>query len=240
MEKDGTVTTLTNTHTPETTEATVKKVWEDDNNRDGKRPAALKVTLSEGSEVTLSEANDWSGTVTDLPKYDKGQVIDYTWSEETVKGYEMIGKTTEGTVTTLTNAHTPETTEATVQKVWNDNNNKLGLRPASVTVTLSNGQTVQLSAANGWSATVENLPATKDGRPITYTWTERSVPEYVLTDTQANGNETVITNSLWERPPVPEDEVPPKVPGRPVVVLDEYETPLGVEVMINHVGDCFE
>ena len=45
-----------------------------------------------------------------------------------------------------------------VRKVWSDNNNELGLRPGSITVVLSNGMSVQLSAANGWSATVTGLP----------------------------------------------------------------------------------
>ena len=29
-------------------------------------------------------------------------------------------------------------------------------------------------------------------------------------------------------------------PGKPTQVLEDYETPLGVEVIINHVGDCFD
>ena len=37
--KEGTVTTLTNSYTTEVTEATVRKVWEDSENQDGKRPA---------------------------------------------------------------------------------------------------------------------------------------------------------------------------------------------------------
>ena len=44
----------------EETEATVKKVWNDSENQDGKRPAELKVTLSNGTEVTLNEANGWT------------------------------------------------------------------------------------------------------------------------------------------------------------------------------------
>ena len=69
---NGTVTTLTNSYEPEETEATVKKVWNDANNQDGKRPAELKVTLSNGTEVTLNEANGWSATVDQLQKYEAG------------------------------------------------------------------------------------------------------------------------------------------------------------------------
>ena len=52
--KNGTITTLTNSRATEETEATVKKVWNDANNQDGKRPETLKVTLSNGTEVTLN------------------------------------------------------------------------------------------------------------------------------------------------------------------------------------------
>ena len=39
----------------------MKKVWNDANNQDGKRPAALKVTLSNGTEVTLNEGKRMDG-----------------------------------------------------------------------------------------------------------------------------------------------------------------------------------
>jgi hypothetical protein len=42
-----------------------------------------------------------------------------------------------------------------------------------------------------------------------------------------SGNTTVFTNRY-------------RVPEKPMVYLDTYETPLGVGVTINHVGDCFE
>ena len=83
------MTTLTNKHTPATTEATVKKVWDDANNQDGIRPAeSLTVTLSERrTEVTLNEANNgWTATIEDLPKYANGEEIDYTWTEEDLPG----------------------------------------------------------------------------------------------------------------------------------------------------------
>ena len=64
---------------PETTSVSVKKVWDDANNQDGKRPDSITVTLSNGTEFTLNEANDWTATVEDLPMYDGGKEISYTW-----------------------------------------------------------------------------------------------------------------------------------------------------------------
>ena len=93
------------------------------------------------------------------------------------EGYSLTDTSVDGTITTLTNSYTPEETEATVKKVWKDSNNQDGKRPESLTVTLSNGETVTLNAANGWEATVDNLPKYANGQPITYTWTEGEMPE---------------------------------------------------------------
>ena len=103
--------TITNT---ELTEASVKKVWDDADDKDGIRPEELKVVLNNGTEdvaeETLSEDNDWSATVKDLPKYDSnGDAVEYTWTEkELPEGYELTDTSVEGTITTLTNTHVPE------------------------------------------------------------------------------------------------------------------------------------
>ena len=49
-----------------------------------------------------------------------------------------------------------------------------------------------------------------------------------------------IGKEIIERPPLEEGQPMPKVPGKVTFIIDEYDTPLGVEVMINHVGDCFD
>ena len=195
-------------NTPELTEATVKKVWNDANNQDGKRPESLEVTLSNGTKVTLNEENKWTATVKNLPKYKEGKVIEYTWTESKLpEGYELTNIASEGTITTITNTHIPELTEATVKKVWNDANNQDGKQPESLEVTLSNGTKVTLNEENGWTATVENLPKYKDGKVIEYTWTESKLPEgYELTGTSTDGTITTITNThIPEKPNEPEE-----------------------------------
>ena len=127
-----------------------------------------------------------------------------------------------------------------VRKEWDDNGDVMGLRPDSVTVTLSNGSTYVLYEGNEWSVTVENLPDRIDGQPVTYTWTEQEVPGYVLAETKVDGTETTLVNRLWMPPQPPEGQKPPKTTGETWYVFDDYDTPLGLEIMINHVGDCFE
>ena len=103
---EGTLTTLTNTYDPELTSATVKKIWDDKDDKAGKRPDSLTVILSDGTEVILNEDNDWQATVEDLPKYADGKEIEYTWEEgDMPKGYELTYTAKNGTITVLTNAY---------------------------------------------------------------------------------------------------------------------------------------
>jgi len=194
---DGYVTTLTNHYTPETVSVTVKKVWDDANDQDGKRPESLTVTLSNGTQVVLHEANQWTATVTDLPKYEDGNEILYTWTEGNMpEGYTLTGTVVDGYVTTLTNHYTPETVSVTVKKVWDDADNQDGKRPESLTVTLSNGTQVVLNEDNQWTATVTDLPKYEDGNEIIYIWSEEDVPlGYIASDPNADGTTTTLTSS---------------------------------------------
>ena len=52
----------------------------------------------------MNESNEWTATVTDLPKHADGTEITYTWTVENVpEGYTITDIEVEGTVTTLTN-----------------------------------------------------------------------------------------------------------------------------------------
>ncbi len=135
-----------------------------------------------------------------------------------------------------------ETVSVTVRKEWKDDNNKSGERPKKIRMTLNKETVVWLSEENGWEATVEGLPKkTEDGTEITYTWTEQRIGGYRQTDRETIGNVTTFTNALYSIPEPPEGYKPPKKPrGGGYTEFDEYETALGIEVMINHVGDCFD
>uniref|UniRef100_UPI0012DD27F3 Cna B-type domain-containing protein n=1 Tax=Streptococcus ruminantium TaxID=1917441 RepID=UPI0012DD27F3 len=148
--------TITNTYKPSTTSIKVNKVWKDKDNQDGLRPTSITVNLLADGEVVKTETitpnadGDWSHTFTDLPEYKNGKKITYTVSEEKVEGYET---TVEGT--TITNTHTPETTEVAGTKTWNDNNDQDGKRPKSITVNLlADGQPVAskiVTADDNWA-----------------------------------------------------------------------------------------
>ena len=128
----------------------------------------------------------------------------------------MDGFDTEIDGFNVINTRSTDWTSVTVIKVWDDQNNKQKIRPASIRMTLSNGMSVVLNAANNWTATIDHLPTKgEDGKTIEYTWKEQ----------------TVLTNAPVKRP---------GGPGTPYLIIEEYSTPLGVEIIINHVGDCFD
>ena len=186
--------TITNTLNPILVDVTVKKVWEDKGNQDGKRPASLKVTLVKNDQatdtiVTLT-APDWTATIKDQPKYVNNQLVEYTWTEETVDDYTLSKSTSEdGYTTTLTNTHEVEKINVSVEKRWDDANDQDGKRPTSITVQLkangnNSGDPVTLNATNGWKYTWSNLDKKADGEAITYTVLETSkLPQGYRSDT---------------------------------------------------------
>ena len=218
----------------------VIKTWNDNNNKDGNRPGAVTVRLlADGVEVAtaqLAESNGWKTVFTGLPRLTaEKQKIVYTITEDPVEWYEA-----EIHGFNIRNNYKPELTSVTVRKEWDDNNNDQNLRPESIVMTLNNGMTVLLSAGNNWTATISDLPTRVNGQPATYTWTEQKVLNYGLTSVVTEGNTTTFTNTLWKRPETPPTEgKKPKTTGE-TVTFEEYKTPLGVESIINHVGDCFD
>ena len=192
---------VTNSYTPEQTGVTVSKSWQDSNNQDGIRPESVTVVLLANGEetdktLTLSEGNKWTGTFTELDKYAAGEEIEYKVQELAVEGYETVisGDQYEGYI--VTNSHTPETTEVSGSKTWNDNNDQDGARPDSITIhLLANGKevdSVTVTAANGWSWTFENLPKNENGKAINYTVTETAVEDY---STTVNGYNVTNTHT---------------------------------------------
>ena len=202
-------------------------------------PESITVHLyAGGTEIKtakLTAQNGWKRKFGDLPKFVDGHPIKYSITEDPVECY-----VTEIHGFTITNRYVPELMSVSVRKVWNDEDNRQQKRPLSIWMKLSNGMSVILNEANGWSATITGLPARVNGKPAVYTWTEQSVAGYELESKVTEGSTTVFTNRLWTRPDEPEAGRTPKTPGDTWYVFEEYDTPLGVEVIINHVGDCFD
>ncbi|MBF0713383.1 Cna B-type domain-containing protein, partial [Gemella sp. GH3] len=199
---------ITNKYTPETTQVSGVKTWEDNNNQDGKRPTSITVNLLANGEIVqskeISEQDNWSYEFTNLPKFKDGQEVNYTVTENQVEGY-----TPEINGYNITNKYTPETTQVTGQKTWEDNNNQDGKRPTSITVNLlSNGEIVQIkevSEQDNWSYEFTNLPKFKDGKEVNYTVTENQVTGYEtiingynITNKYTSETTQVSGQKVWE------------------------------------------
>ena len=182
-----------NTHVPETVTIEGTKTWEHLRNSPELSPDSITVRLkADGSEVaakTVTANDDWSWTFEDLPKYKAGEEIVYTITEDTVPDYTP---SVDGF--NITNTYTPGKTQVTVTKVWDDGNDKDGIRPQEVTIKLfadgtDTGKTLVLSADTGWMGSFADLNIRKGEREIVYTVEE--VLTDVITGTDGHGTYSV-------------------------------------------------
>ena len=178
--------TITNSHDPEKINISGTKVWNDNNDQDGKRPTKITVQVLKGEQVVaemeVSAETDWKFEFKDLPKYEKGKEITYELKEVSVEHYttKVTGK--DGKYT-ITNTHTPAKINVKGQKIWDDANNKDGIRPDSIVVKLlangvETGKTATASVASGWTYEFTDLDRYQDGgKEIVYTVKEAYVPK---------------------------------------------------------------
>lgn len=207
---------------PKTTNLTVNKVWNDNDDQDGKRRTVTfdlyrklageaDYTKMDGQSRDINvNAGDSAAYWFDLPVVVDGKQAEYKAKEATrIDGY--TAQCTDpasmddgsGMAMTCTNTHTPETTSLGVNKVWNDANNQDGSRPDSITVHLvKNGvktnQSATLNAANNWSNAnaFTNLPVYENGMKITYGVQEDVPSGYTVTTDGVDKNRNItLTNT---------------------------------------------
>ena len=203
---------LTNHHDIITKNYVVTKTWNDEDDNDGMRPESITIQLLDGNgevveyngqtEFTLTtdnateeDSNKWSFTFENLPVYSEGQEINYTVVEKVDS--EKYERTDDLTTLDIINTHEPEIINFTINKVWDDDNDRDGRRPDSITIQLlgngeAYGEPVTLTIENAiddntWSHTFESLPKYIDGNPVEYTISEESVAYYTAGEvTQVN------------------------------------------------------
>ena len=217
----------------EKTSVSGQKTWNDNDNQDGKRPSKITVNLlANGVKVASKEVKPdatgtWAYHFDNLDVVDDaGNVIAYTVSEEPVEGYET---TIEGT--NITNTRTPEVTEVAVKKIWDDADNKEGLRPEKITVRLlADGQEVavkEITATDNWQASFTDLPVYKEGKKITYAITEDPVAGYItnIDGFTVTNRHTPPTTPPTTPPSTPPSTPPTTPPTTPPSISEKPETP---------------
>ncbi|ORO60924.1 adhesin [Streptococcus oralis subsp. oralis] len=208
---------VTNTYNPETVVLSGTKVWKDNNNQDGKRTTSVKVQILNGEkvvqEIEVSEKTGWKFESKKLPKYENGKEIKYTVKETAMTEYKATITTDKDGKYTITNEHTPEKTAVKGHKIWKDEDNKDGIRPASITVKLladgkETGQTATVSETSGWTYEFTGLDRYQEGKEIAYTVEEVNVPDGYTASVEGYN----ITNTHTPEKPTPGK---PNEPGKP-------------------------
>ena len=182
------------------------KTWDDAENQDGKRPESITIhLLADGEEMeskTVTEADDWSWTFTDLYRYDAdGREIGYTVTEDPVAAYESSVDGFD-----VTNTHAPEMITIRVTEIWNDGDDEEGIRPESVTIRLladgeETGLELVLDASVDWKGQFPELPKYSNGREIVYSLAVDSIDGYTTSGSEEGMNFTFVNTHEWDPDP---------------------------------------
>ncbi|MCK6138555.1 Cna B-type domain-containing protein [Slackia exigua] len=207
--------TITNTNA-ETVKVPVEKRWV------GPKGSEVTVRLladgkDAGKELKLNAGNGWKGSFDGLPKYNAdGSEIAYTVTEAEVSGVDsskygtaVAGDAASGFTITNTNK---ETVDVSGTKSWDDDSDRDGVRPASITVNLmrdgakADSRTVTPDASGMWAYAFAGLPKydPADGHEYAYTVTEEAVPNYAtsvdgtdITNSYTPGKTSVTVTKAW-------------------------------------------
>ena len=217
--------TITNTHTPETISYNLTKNWDDYDNNDGIRPENISIKVYANEElvqtIEMNAENNWTASINDLPKYNNGEVITYSFVEDEVKGYEAIVSDSledndNNYTVVIINYHEIETTELTITKVWDDEGHE-DIRPSSITVSIyaddEEYESIEITAEDNWTYTLDNLQKYKKGQEIKYTIEEEKLEKY---ETSYDGY--TITNSYKESGEI----TPPNTGVKEVISSNTY------------------
>ena len=145
-----------------------RKIWEDNNNKDGKRPEDITIKLYANNEYTgksmvINDSNQWAFNFTGLDKYDsKNELINYTVEEvlpDDVKDKYVISIHGND----ITNTYKDTSISITITKNWV---NKIGTEVEVEIYTETEGvvftpirETITGAAtSNTWEKTIDDLP----------------------------------------------------------------------------------
>ncbi|MDD6102123.1 MAG: Cna B-type domain-containing protein [Clostridiales bacterium] len=236
----------------EKTDVTIRKIWDDDKNSAGLRPESIVVTINatvnkvtQDRQVTLSEANNWTATLTGLDKYnydDAGKATGekvYTVTEQLSEDSVYTGNTVvvngEYVITNTYHA----TKDLSVSKVWVHNDSPLDLRPDKIKVFLyADGLKIKEAEMTD-TYTFTGLRKYNDsGTEIIYSVSEENVPYYqasvtdtengfLITNTYNTVKKNITVNIVWDDNNNQDGIRPDKVTivvMEDGVVIDEIET----------------
>ena len=200
------------------------KVWDDNNNAAKKRPTEITLQLKANGTVideqVVNTLNGWKYTFENLPVNDEfGNKIEYTIDEKDIENIFYEKELLDDK--TIINAFKVPDDKVKIQglKIWDDDDNKFGMRPESVTLQVKDGDVVVaeqvVTEADNWTYEFELPKYDNLGNEIEYQVDEADLNnifyEKELTDS------TTVTNKFT----IPDDKV--KIKGTKVWVDNEDE-----------------
>ena len=198
---------IRNTYRPGLRSISVLKFWDDDSNRDGLQ-RDLKITLYDGKGDSIGSKELKRGeteiTFENLPIFDSttGEVINYQikeegWPVDVPHGYdepviipiEEPYETPTGTTTNvivgfrIINKHDPIKVKLSLQKTWDDEDNKYETRPADAEQMLEFLNSCRIYAGEEMFRLSNLHPVSQEGSSYTYQEGDRDIYVIVNTDT---------------------------------------------------------
>lgn len=183
--------TITNTSKAK---ITARKIWDDNDNADQKRPASVSIELirngsSTGKMLYLSDSNGWQATFDQLDTADAdGNAYTYSVKEHVADSdsYETTYETEtdeNGNLLIKITNKLKAVVDIPVQKVWSDGNDKHSGDSIEIQLLADGtayGDKVTLNNKNSWKYIYKNLPKYReDGKTeIEYTVEEIRFPGY--------------------------------------------------------------
>ena len=184
---------------------TLKKVWEDNGNKSGKRPNSIVLQLNgKDYKINKENGNVWTKTIKNQPIYNEdGEEISYIVTENKVPNfYEIKGEIVQPTIennhtATVTNEFKKPTDTKTINitKTWDDNKEEhqeveaeiIGIAKKEVVNTGIPNQ--KLNKENGWKNTITVPVYDEKADEITYSVKEATIPDgYIV---EYNGLEII-------------------------------------------------
>lgn len=164
---------------PDGLEVTARKAWRGDEDALDQRPVSVRFQLYNGADavgdpVEVTEADGWAHTWKGLEPSKLWAVKELDVDERYESHVGSMADTASGFAVTITNVlkepdpvEPPDpdgTIRLTADKVWHDDGDAAGQRPASIEIQLYDGdeavgEAVELTEANGWNFTWDGLSA---------------------------------------------------------------------------------
>ncbi len=200
------------TNTLDVTEVEVLKIWDGEAHYgDTQRPEQLELTLASSDpafetqhyQLKPDENGDWAHTFTGLPKYEVGsdKFAEYTVTEAVLGNFQGAEARIPGSAKRIF-INTLELTSVTIEKHWEDENNRYFTRPEKLIFTLLRdgitNDTVTLNVKDELKYTFEDLLKydKDDGHEYEYTVTEAHVNGYLEAKIEAVKGGFTFTNTL--------------------------------------------